>query len=314
MELDADIAVRSAAQGAAGLAAAMPRLVLEARKISASVYHGLHGRRRAGTGENFWQYRRFVDGEPSARVDWRRSARDDHLYVREREWEAAHTVWIWPDLSDSMIFASPLVWETKRDRALVVAFALADLLVKAGERVGIPGVMRPSASRRIVEKMAESLIHATSLPQSLPPRFAPSPLAEVVVIGDLWSPTAEVLETLGALSATGAHGHVVQVCDPAEETFPFTGRIEFREPESGAVFTVGRAETVREDYIARIARHREAIRHEAERHRWSFMVHRTDRPASELLLALHTRMGAGPGGGFTVTASAGSDEDEEHAA
>lgn len=299
MEFDADTAVRSAAQDAAGLVAAMPRLVLEARKIAASVYHGLHGRRRAGTGENFWQYRRFMDGEPSARVDWRRSARDDHLYVREREWEAAHTVWIWPDLSTSMVFASPLVWETKRDRALVLAFALAELLVRGGERVGIPGVMRPSAARNIVEKMAEALIHAPSLPQSLPPAFSPSPLAEVVLLGDLWSPTAEVVESLAGVSASGAHGHVVQICDPAEETFPFSGRIEFREPESGAALTIGRAETVREDYVARVATHRAIIRREAERRTWSFLIHRTDRPASELLLALHARMS---GGSFGVTA------------
>src|SRR5580692_11962120 len=88
---------RPALQRAAGegrtLAAAMPRLILEARRVAATVLHGSHGRRRVGPGENFWQYRRFVSGEPASRVDWRRSARDDHLYVREREWEAAHTVW-----------------------------------------------------------------------------------------------------------------------------------------------------------------------------------------------------------------------------
>ncbi|MCK0209366.1 DUF58 domain-containing protein [Starkeya koreensis] len=311
MEFDADTAVRSAAQDAAGLVAAMPRLVLEARRIAASVHHGLHGRRRAGTGENFWQYRRFMDGEPSSRVDWRRSARDDHLYVREREWEAAHTVWIWPDLSSSMVFASPLVWETKRDRALIVAFALAELLVRGGERVGIPGVMRPSASRRIVEKMAESLVHAPSLPQSLPPAFSPSPLAEVVLLGDLWSPTREVVASLAGLSSSGAHGHVVQICDPAEETFPFSGRVEFREPETGATLTIGRAETVRAEYVARVATHRDTIRHEAERRTWSFVVHRTDRPASELLLALHARMSGGHG---AVPPREGASEEAGHAA
>src|ERR1700682_3770939 len=112
------------------LAARMPRLILGARRVAAPVIHGLHGRRRAGPGENFWQYRRFVSGEPASRVDWRRSARDDHLYVREREWEAAHTVWIWPDRSPSMMFVSPRVSDTKLDRALVMAFALGHLLVE----------------------------------------------------------------------------------------------------------------------------------------------------------------------------------------
>src|SRR5947209_6782003 len=114
---------RTAIGAARTLAASMPRLILESRRVASTVMHGLHGRRRAGAGENFWQYRRFVSGEPATRVDWRRSARDHHLYVREREWEAAHTVWIWPDRSPSMAFASPLALETKLDRALVVAFA-----------------------------------------------------------------------------------------------------------------------------------------------------------------------------------------------
>src|SRR5215831_7756020 len=102
-ELDS---TRRAVGEAHTLAATIPRLILEARRVAATVIHGLHGRRRAGSGENFWQYRRFVSGEPAQRVDWRRSARDDHLYVREQEWEAAHTIWLWPDRSASMAFAS----------------------------------------------------------------------------------------------------------------------------------------------------------------------------------------------------------------
>src|SRR5947209_8526071 len=101
------------------LAQTMPRLILEARRIAATVIHGLHGRKRAGPGENFWQYRRFLSGEPARRVDWRRSARDEHLYVREQEWEAAHTVWLWPDRSPSMAFRSALALGRNRDRASV---------------------------------------------------------------------------------------------------------------------------------------------------------------------------------------------------
>src|ERR1700716_3462048 len=116
-------ATQHAKARARALAEPLPRLILEARRIAATVIHGLHGRKRAGPGENFWQYRRFVWGEPARRVDWRRSARDDHLYVREQEWEAAHTVWIWPDRSPSMTFRSKLAQEPKLERALVVAFA-----------------------------------------------------------------------------------------------------------------------------------------------------------------------------------------------
>jgi len=274
------------------LAAAMPRLILEARRVAATVIHGLHGRRRAGPGENFWQYRRFVSGEPAARVDWRRSARDDHLYVREQEWEAAHTVWIWPDRSPSMVFASQLAHDSKLYRALVIALALGEVLVEGGERVGIPGLTRPTGSRNVVERMAQAMVHDRSERASLPPNFAPAPLAEIVLLSDLWTDIAAVRRTIAQLSGTGARGHVVQIVDPAEETFPYWGRIEFVEPEGGGRITAGRAETWRSDYTARVERHRAAIRAETDRLGWSFAIHRTDRPPSELLLALHARIGA----------------------
>ena len=289
-------ATRRATGAGRTLSATMPRLILEARRVAATVIHGLHGRRRAGNGENFWQFRRFMSGEPAARVDWRRSARDDHLYVREREWEAAHTVWIWPDRSPSMVFASALVWETKLDRALVVAFALAEVLVEGGERVGIPGLMRPSASRNVIERMAETIVHDPTERASLPPSFAPSPHSEIVLLADLWSPITDVQRTIARLSANGAHGHVVQIVDPAEESFPFSGRVEFIDPEDGHSITVGRAEAWRDEYQARVERHRAEIRAETDRLGWSFIIHRTDRPASELLLALHTRMAASAAG------------------
>jgi uncharacterized protein (DUF58 family) len=284
-------AVGQATGEARSLASAMPRLILEARRVASTVIHGLHGRRRAGPGENFWQYRRFTSGESAQNIDWRRSARDDHLYVREREWEASHTVWLWPDRSPSMTFVSRLATDSKIERALVVAFALAEVLVQGGERVGLPGLMRPTASRNVIEKMAEAILHDGSERASLPPAFAPAPLSEIVMLSDLWSPISEVHQTLSQLCATGAHGHLVQIVDPAEETFPYAGRVEFIEPEGGGSITAGRAETWRNDYQGVVARHRDAIRADADQMGWSFAIHRTDRPASELLLMLHSRMG-----------------------
>jgi uncharacterized protein (DUF58 family) len=282
-----------AAAAARTLAASMPRLILEARRVASTVIHGLHGRRRAGPGENFWQYRRFVSGEPATRVDWRRSARDEHLYVREREWEAAHTVWIWVDRSASMAFVSALSATPKLDRALVIGFALAHLLVEGGERIGLPDLMRPTADRNVIEKMAQAMVHDRGDRPSLPPSFSPSPLAEVVVLSDLWSPVEEVRRTITQLAAGGAQGHVVQIVDPAEETFPYSGRIEFVEPEGAGSVTAGRAESWQTEYAARIESHRTAIRAETDRLGWSFTIHRTDSPASQLLLRLHARMGAG---------------------
>ena len=220
--------------------------------------------------------------------------------MREREWEAAHTVWLWPDRSPSMAFASRAARDSKLERALVVTFALAELLVAGGERVGIPGLMAPSASRGIVDKMAQAILHDHATRASLPPHFVPSPLSEIVVVSDFWSPVAEIGHMLAGLSASGAHGILLQVVDPAEESFPYAGRIEFIEPEGGGTITAGRAETWAKDYVARVAAHRDAIREDAGKLGWLFSTHRTDRSAAEVLLFLHGGMAVAKGAGRIV--------------
>jgi hypothetical protein len=42
-----------------------------------------------------------------------------------------------------------------------------------------------------------------------------------------------------------------------------------------------------------VARHRAEIRAETDRLGWSFTIHRTDRTANDLLLALHARISEG---------------------
>ena len=134
-----------------------------------------------------------------------------------------------------MAFASKRARDSKLERSLIVTFAFAELLVAGGERVGIPGLMNPTASRTVIDKMAQAMLHDDAARPSLPPSFVPSALAEIVVLSDFWSPIAGYQDMLAGLSASGAHGALVQIVDPAEETFPYSGRIEFVEPEGGGV-------------------------------------------------------------------------------
>ncbi len=216
--------------------------------------------------------------------------------MREQEWEAAHTVWIWPDRSPSMAFASRDVRDSKLERGLIVAFALAELLVAGGERVGIPGLMNPTASRAVIDKMAQAMLHDDATRESLPPSFVPSALAEIVVLSDFWSQIADIRTMLAGLSSSGAHGTLIQIVDPAEETFPYSGRVEFVEPEGGAAITAGRAESWMNDYVARVALHRDEIRAETNKLDWLFSTHTTTRSAAELLLFLHGGMTVNKGG------------------
>ena len=280
------------------LARRFPGLCASAKEAAASVMHGVHGRRRAGTGETFWQFRPFVAGEAANRIDWRRSAKDERLYVREREWEAAHTVYVWIDRSISMWFASSLALQPKIDRALVLGFAAADLLVRGGERVGLLGLTPAFAVRHVVERFAEILLAqeavASYVPEELPARIGLPRGAQAILISDFLTDSALISSTIEGLSIRGARGHLVMIADPVEETFPFTGNTEFIDVDSEARLRVGQAETFRQDYIRRLALHRDAIAISARARDWSLMVHRTDRPATEALLALRGKLDANP--------------------
>lgn len=269
------------------LADALPDLLIEASNIANTIAFGWHGRRRAGPGETFWQFRPFNQGEPVKRVDWRRSARDDHLYVRELEWEAAHTVWLWTDLSDSMNFQSKLSTTSKRDRALVLMLGLAELLARGGEKIGIPSVMHPIANRQSAERLAEALMHSGDLPP-LPNSQSIKRFSDVVVIADFLDPFKDINNWLETVANTGARGHFVQVLDPVEETFPFDGRTEFEDPETGVKMVTGRAQDWKAAYHNKLTRHQEDLRTITLNAGWSYLIHHTDRPAVEPLLALHS--------------------------
>jgi len=287
---------RHETEAALSLAQRMPRLVLEARRVAANLSHGIHGRRRAGTGESFWQFRPFVAGEAAQRIDWRRSGRDDRLYVREREWETAQTIWLWVDRSASMGFTSDLAQAPKIERAVVLGLALADCFVEAGERVGMLGLMSPRATRKIAEVMAQTMVaDRASLEDDLPPQAPIAPLDEAILIGDLLSPVRDIAAVVEGISSRGARGHLVMVVDPVEETFPFQGQAVLHDLEDGISLRIGDAEAWGRAYRERIARHRGELEELVRRRGWTMTIHRTDRPASEAALRLMTLVTASRG-------------------
>jgi uncharacterized protein (DUF58 family) len=281
---------------AQGLADRLPNILIEAQRIAQTVAHGIHGRRRAGPGETFWQFRQFGTSDNYRQIDWRRSASSDHLFVREREWEAAHTVWLWPDLSPSMDFRSHLSSTTKRERAILLMLAAAELLVRGGERVAMLGLTNPTASRKASVRIAEAILAhegAPALTATQPPKTHLARFSGAMLFSDFLDPIAQTREHIEALAADGAAGHLVQILDPAEETLPYEGRTEFLSPTGGERWVADRAQSVRAQYKERLAAHRAELSELAKRLGWSFLVHRTDRSAAEPLLTLIMRLQGG---------------------
>lgn len=270
---------------------ALPPLLVEAQRIAATVILGVHGRKRSGPGETFWQYRPYAFGDSTQRIDWHKSARSDRTYIRENEWEAANTLWVWPSPSPSMRFQSHLSQTTKRDRAQLIALAMANLAVRAHERVAALGSpFAPGHSRTTLVRMASWMLEAESqlgLPGNLRiPRYS-----TVLMLSDFLEKPEAIAASLSTLAAAGVTGHLVQVVDPAEETLPYAGRIEFRGITGRDVFLAGKTENLREAYQAKFQEQRAAVRDLANRLGWSFTVHRTDAPPLTLLLALHALVG-----------------------
>lgn len=287
-------------QRAEQLAATLPPLLVAAERVASIVSQGVHGRRRVGTGETFWQYRRYQPGDAAQRIDWRQSAKRRHVFVRENEWEAAQSVWLWADASPSMRYRSGLAAETKAERAALLLLALAVLLVRGGEQIALLGeAARPAAGSAALSRIAAALAHAERIEDqaSLPPAAALPRHAQVVLIGDFLSPFEEIEALVKHYVGRGLRGHLVEIVDPAEEILPFAGRSVFSGLEGEGEILIGRPESLRAAYAARMKARRAALADLARAGGWRHITHHTDQPAQVALLALYAALASRPHGG-----------------
>jgi uncharacterized protein (DUF58 family) len=274
------------------LSANLPPLMVAADRVAATVSQGVHGRRRVGQGESFWQYRHYSWGDPISKIDWRRSARSDSVFIRENEWEAAQSVWIWSDASPSMHYASARNLVEKSARADLLALALASLLVRGGEHVAALGHrMTPTTGRNALYLLAAAMEERDLLTgdgdtRSLPP-FEPLPrYGRAVFISDFLEPKEDLYKAIGRFADRGVDGHIVQILDPAESDLPFTGRTRFEGLEDEGSALIGRVEGVRAEYRQTMEELQAGLKDIATATGWDYQVHITDRPPESALLRL----------------------------
>jgi uncharacterized protein (DUF58 family) len=264
----------------------LPPLLVEAERIAATVILGDHGRKRAGPGESFWQYRPYSFGDSTQRIDWHKSARSDRVYIRENEWEAANTLWLWTSPHASMDFRSHLSKVSKRERAQLVTLAAGALAVRAHERIGAIGSpYAPDHSRSTLVKIADWVLSGEGDPL---PSFTRMPhFSSALLVSDFFDPLDDITKAVTPLASAGIRGHLVQVVDPAEESLPYSGRVEFQEMAGPLKYLSAKTETLREAYGARLESQREALRDLSSRIGWTFTIHRTDEAPARLLMMLH---------------------------
>jgi uncharacterized protein (DUF58 family) len=281
------------------IAGALPPLLAQAEFLAASVAMGFHGRRRAGHGEQFWQYRQAVPGDARSQVDWRRSGKSDAQFIREMEWEAAQTVSVWVDDALSMDYRDPdnPRARSKAERARLVALALAVLLIKAGERVALMGTdaAQPRGGRAQLNRLALAL--GGDLPEGRPDYGRPpadrmARGGRAVLFSDFLGDLDSLTPVLAHAADQGVRGCFVQVLDETEEVFPFDGRVIFESMGGGTEFETQRARALREAYGGRLTAHRARLTELGRRLGWRCLFHHTSQSPRAALLWLYMAVGA----------------------
>ena len=228
----------------------LPPFLAQSSRSSGRYVHGRHGRRRSGTGEDFWQFRPAQWGDPLRLIDWRRSAKSDTNLVREREFQTATQVLFWVDRSLSMSFAGSRGTPAKGESAAILALAAAMQLCRSDERVGLLGSrMAPQSAMHMIEFMAAELAVETGEEYGLPPAPPRGSGIRVVLISDFLAPWKRLEPALRAFGQAD-HGIVmIQVLDVDEEEFPFDGRVIFESMARSLAYESLEAETLRDNYL-----------------------------------------------------------------
>lgn len=264
---------------AEALAQSLPGFLAGAERLANAVQPGLHGRRRAGPGENFWQYRAAMPQDGMRGIDWRRSARGDDLFARQHEWQVAQSVQVWVDPGAGMDFGDP----AKSLCAAQLALAIAILSERGGERIGIAGRGAAGTGQVQLGRIARGLIRGCG---PLPDGTGWHPHGRAVLIGDFLDDIAPLERAVAAAADRGLRGALCQVLTPEETDFPYRGRTLFEAPSDARTHETMAAHALRSRYLERLAERRAALASLAARTGWQFLSYRTDRPAADALLWL----------------------------
>jgi uncharacterized protein (DUF58 family) len=247
-------------------------LELLARTVVDGMAAGLHRSPHTGSSIEFAQYRPYAQGDDPRFVDWKLFGRTDRLHVKQYEEETTMRCTILLDCSASMDYASTGV--TKFDYGRMLAACMALLLHQQRDAAGLVAYHEslvtyvPPKSNRF--HLRRIFVELNGLKPQGPTDTAGAlhflgdvlkPRGMVVLISDLLHPLDEMIEHLRSLRARRHDVIVLQLSDPAEQSFPFEATSTFVDLESGREqYAVPSA--VREGYLANRKAHFDRIRHE----------------------------------------------------
>lgn len=279
------LALRSEAES---LSSALPPLLAEAEQLAATVLLGDHGRRRAGTGDTFWQYRPAQDTDEARSIDWRRSARSDTNFVQDKEWQIAQSILLWVDQTAAMSFTSDKNLASKGHRARIIALATAILLIRGGERVGLTGLrLPPKRGEQQLAQMAALLTENSDKDFGAPEAQGMLPHSRALFISDFLGDIEPTRDALFKAADRGVRGALLQILDPQEEAFPFDGRTIFQSMSGTMQHETLKAGDLKSRYLDRLAQRKEDLQSLARTTGWQFQTHHTNTAPNTALMWIY---------------------------
>ncbi|MCG6155398.1 DUF58 domain-containing protein [Rubinisphaera margarita] len=249
------------------------RLDLRARFIVEGFLSGLHASPFHGFSVEFSEHRRYSTGDDPKDIDWLVYAKTDRYYVKKYQAETNITGYLLLDLSESMgyTFRQEL---SKFEYAVSLAAALAYMMIHQQDPVGLvtfdeklQTILGAKSRRSQLASILALLARAkptgtTDVAQALQ-LFAPMIRHKslVMLFSDLLVDPEPVMQSLRRLRHAGHDVIIFHILDEAEVSFPFSGSVALRDPETNDEMKFD-ASGIRQDYLDAVQALREQYRQE----------------------------------------------------
>lgn len=268
-------------------------LGMNARFIVEGYMAGEHKSPYRGFAIEFAQHREYAPGDDVRHLDWKVQAKTERYYIKQYEQETNFVAHLLLDGSESMKYGSGEI--SKLEYGKVMAACLAYLILHQRDAVAL-GIFDEEVQEylprsdnrdnlfRIMDRLAgfEPLRGTRLAPVLHGMAGQIKRKGIVIVISDFFDDEEELLQSVQHLRFKGHEVIMMQVLDPCEIDFPFTGNVEFEGLEDLPLIRT-RPSQIKKSYHREFEKFRERLRSDVERHQCHFVGVRTDQPLDEVL-------------------------------
>lgn len=245
---------------------------------------GQNKQKTVGLGEDLWQLRLATEYDSHEHIDWRRSARDNKLYIKEYEKETFSKIFLWADLSQSMHFQSKMAHRAKAEHALLLLLTLAEFFTQCQKACDLANLLT-NVQKDGAQKIAQALSHYRKLPK-YPDLASFRTGGDLIIISDFlhYDDFFQKLKNIDPMQHTIT---LIEIIDPAEEHFPYEGAIDFKNFQEKNILTFKNTQAVKKEYLQIYKKRREILQSITQKQGWNYIRSHTDDAVEKTFLSLY---------------------------